>query len=65
MYGEEGLKQQQGNGGGFHDPFDVFRNAFGFGGGGQQQQRRGQNMMAEIEVDLGAIYKGDTTTVRL
>ena len=48
-YGEEGLKQQQG-GGGFHDPFDVFRSAFGFGG--QQQQRRGQNMLAELEVEL-------------
>lgn len=59
-YGEEGLKQQ--GGGGFHDPFDVFRNAFGFGG--QQQQRRGQNMVADFEVDLEAIYKGDTITVR-
>ncbi|KAM0747534.1 DnaJ-domain-containing protein [Meredithblackwellia eburnea MCA 4105] len=57
-FGEEGLKQQ-GNGG-FHDPFDVFRSAFGFGGGGQQQQRRGQNMVAEFEVELEAIYKGDT-----
>lgn len=59
-YGEEGLKQQQG-GGGFHDPFDVFRSAFGFGG--QQQQRRGQNMLAELEVELEAIYKGDAMTV--
>ncbi|ORY72570.1 hypothetical protein BCR35DRAFT_282007 [Leucosporidium creatinivorum] len=57
-FGEEGLKQQQGQGGGFHDPFDVFRNAFG----GGNQQRRGQNMIAEMEVDLESIYKGDTMT---
>ncbi|KAK4703615.1 hypothetical protein P7C70_g2601, partial [Phenoliferia sp. Uapishka_3] len=64
-YGEEGLKQQ--GGGGFHDPFDVFRNAFGGGGfgGGQQQQRRGQNMVAEFEVELEAIYKGDTMTFQI
>ncbi|GAA5830294.1 hypothetical protein JCM11251_001295 [Rhodosporidiobolus azoricus] len=57
-FGEEGLKQREGQGGG-HDPFDVFRNAFGFGGG-QQGQRRGQNMLAEIEVDLKAMYEGDS-----
>ncbi|GAA5948475.1 hypothetical protein JCM21900_002722 [Sporobolomyces salmonicolor] len=58
-YGEEGLKQRE-NGGGGGDPFDVFRRAFGFGGGGQQGQRRGQNMLAEIEVDLKAMYQGDS-----
>ncbi|GAA5901279.1 hypothetical protein JCM5296_005312 [Sporobolomyces johnsonii] len=58
-YGEEGLKQRE-NGGGSGDPFDVFRRAFGFGGGGQQGQRRGQNMLAEIEVDLKAMYEGDS-----
>lgn len=63
-FGEEGLKQQQGGQGGFHDPFDVFRNAFG-GGGGGGQQRRGQNMIAEMEVELEAIYGGDTLTVSL
>ncbi|SCV69125.1 BQ2448_2145 [Microbotryum intermedium] len=55
-FGEEGLKQQQGNGGGFHDPFDIFRQAFG---GQQQQQRKGNNMVADIEVDLESIYSGD------
>ncbi|SCZ97656.1 BZ3500_MvSof-1268-A1-R1_Chr4-3g07341 [Microbotryum saponariae] len=54
-FGEEGLKQQQGGGGAFHDPFDVFRQAFG----GQQQQRKGNNMIADIEVDLESIYSGD------
>ncbi|GAA5885417.1 hypothetical protein JCM6882_009614 [Rhodosporidiobolus microsporus] len=57
-FGEEGLKQREGGGGG-HDPFDVFRSAFGFGGG-QPGQRRGQNMLAEIEVDLKAMYEGDS-----
>lgn len=61
QYGEEGLKKQQG--GGFHDPFDIFRNAFG--GGGQQQQRRGQNMVADVEVDLQSIYTGDSMTFNL
>ncbi|CEQ39745.1 SPOSA6832_01274 [Sporobolomyces salmonicolor] len=61
-YGEEGLKQRE-NGGGGGDPFDVFRRAFGFGGGGQQGQRRGQNMLAEIEVDLKAMYQGDSIKV--
>ncbi|TNY23623.1 DnaJ-domain-containing protein [Rhodotorula diobovata] len=60
-FGEEGLKQQEGGGGGGGDPFNIFRNAFGFGGGGGgQQQRRGQNMLAEIEVDLKAMYEGDS-----
>ncbi|GAA6009049.1 hypothetical protein JCM10207_004077 [Rhodosporidiobolus poonsookiae] len=57
-FGEEGLKQREG-GGGNGDPFDIFRNAFGFGGQ-QQGQRRGQNMLAEIEVDLKAMYQGDS-----
>lgn len=64
-FGEEGLKQQEGGGGGGGDPFNIFRNAFGFGGGGGgQQQRRGQNMLAEIEVDLKAMYEGDSLKVR-
>ncbi|BGP37907.1 DnaJ-related protein scj1 [Rhodotorula kratochvilovae] len=61
-FGEEGLKQSEGaGGGGGGDPFNIFRQAFGFGGaGGGQQQRRGQNMLAEIEVDLKAMYEGDS-----
>ncbi|GAA5951871.1 hypothetical protein JCM8115_005262 [Rhodotorula mucilaginosa] len=57
-YGEEGLKQRESGGGAGGDPYDIFRQAFGFGGG--QQQRRGQNMLAEIEVDLKAMYEGDS-----
>ncbi|GAA6013123.1 hypothetical protein JCM8202_003028 [Rhodotorula sphaerocarpa] len=61
-FGEEGLKQREHGGGGGGDPFDIFRQAFGFGGGGGggAQQRRGQNMLAEIEVDLKAMYEGDS-----
>ena len=60
-YGEEGLKQRESGGGAGGDPYDIFRQAFGFGGG--QQQRRGQNMLAEIEVDLKAMYEGDSMKV--
>lgn len=65
-FGEEGLKRQQqgGQAGGFHDPFDLFRQAFGFGGGAGSGQRKGQSMLAEMQVDLEAIYKGDTIPVR-
>ncbi|KAM0792442.1 hypothetical protein ACM66B_005119 [Microbotryomycetes sp. NB124-2] len=64
-YGEEGLKQQ-GNGGGFHDPFEMFRAAFGGGGGGgQQQQRRGQNMLADLTVELESVYTGDTVQISI
>ena len=56
------MKQQQG-GGGFHDPFDIFRN-FGGGFNQQQGQRKGPGKVAEIEVDLEAIYKGDAMSVR-
>ncbi|GAA5911022.1 uncharacterized protein JCM6883_000679 [Sporobolomyces salmoneus] len=64
-HGEAGLKRSESNGGGGGggDPFDVFRRAFGFGGqggAGQGGQRRGQNMLAEIEVDLKAMYEGDS-----
>ncbi|GAA5989209.1 hypothetical protein JCM10908_001209 [Rhodotorula pacifica] len=59
-YGEEGLRQRESGGGAGGDPYDIFRQAFGFGGGGGQQQRRGQNMLAEIEVDLKAMYEGNS-----
>jgi len=66
-HGEAGLKQRESGGaggGGGGDPFDVFRRAFGFGGGQQGGgQRRGQNMLAEIEVDLEAMYEGDSMKV--
>jgi len=39
----------------------MFRNAFG--GGGRPQERRGQNMVADVEVDLESVYKGDEMTV--
>lgn len=60
-YGEDGLKQQEGGGGHGNDPFAMFRSQFGFG---QQGVRRGQNMLAEIEVDLKSMYEGDSMKVR-
>ncbi|KYQ89257.1 heat shock protein DnaJ family protein [Tieghemostelium lacteum] len=70
QYGEEGLKQGHGGGGGF-DPFDIFANfgGFKFGGGGQQQQggggmkQRGQDIELDIEVSLRDLYIGRTTRV--
>ncbi|KAG0302560.1 DnaJ- protein scj1 [Dissophora globulifera] len=60
-YGEEGLKQQQGqgHGGGFHDPFDIF--AQFFGGGSRQhaeQERKGPEIRVELEVTLEELYSG-------
>ncbi|KAF8924394.1 hypothetical protein EDD21DRAFT_447353 [Dissophora ornata] len=60
-YGEEGLKQQQGQGqGGFHDPFDVFAQFFGGGSRHQhsQEERRGPEIRMELEVTLEELYSG-------
>ncbi|GAA94207.1 uncharacterized protein L969DRAFT_16430 [Mixia osmundae IAM 14324] len=64
VHGEEGLKRQQQGGGGFHDPFDVFRNFFG-GGQQQQGQRKGPNMVSEAEIDLKDIYVGKTFDIEI
>ncbi|POY70243.1 hypothetical protein BMF94_6827 [Rhodotorula taiwanensis] len=59
-FGEEGLKQRE-NGGGSGDPFDMFRQAFGFGNGmGGQQQRKMPTKVAEIDLDLRTMYEGDS-----
>ncbi|KAG0056685.1 DnaJ- protein scj1 [Gryganskiella cystojenkinii] len=66
-YGEEGLKQQQGQGGGgFHDPFDIF--AQFFGGGSRQHQheeRRGPEMRLELEVTLEELYVGKSIEIEV
>ncbi|KAK4058724.1 DnaJ- protein scj1 [Microbotryomycetes sp. JL221] len=65
-YGQEGLNQHTNGGGGFHDPFEMFRQAFGGGGTGQQQQqRRGQNMLADLTIELESVYTGDTVTISI
>lgn len=62
-FGEEGLKQRE-NGGGSGDPFDMFRQAFGFGNGmGGQQQRKMPTKVAEIDLDLRTMYEGDSRRV--
>ncbi|CAD6565297.1 MAG: DnaJ- protein scj1 [Cyphobasidiales sp. Tagirdzhanova-0007] len=60
-YGHDGLRQQaqQGQGGGFHNPFDMFSSFFG-GHSQGQQVRRGPNMVMDMEVDLQDIYTGKT-----
>ncbi|KAJ2723780.1 DnaJ- protein scj1 [Coemansia sp. Benny D115] len=65
-YGEEGLKNQQhsGNGGGFHDPFDIFAQFFGGNvrfdtrGGGRRAKPRGPDVHIRIGVSLLELYKG-------
>jgi DnaJ-related protein SCJ1 len=68
QYGEEGLKQQ-GGGGGFHNPFDVFSQFFGGGGGGGgggfggfggfgRQERKGADINMDLDVTLQDLYLG-------
>ena len=58
-----------GAGGGFHDPFDIFREVFGgsafddfFGGGGSRggggSARAGANLRYDLEISLVEAYKG-------
>jgi len=61
QYGEEGLKS--GGQGGFHSPFDMFRDFGGFkfesrGGGGSPMQQRGPDLELDLEVSLKDIYLG-------
>ncbi|KAG0027177.1 DnaJ- protein scj1 [Podila clonocystis] len=66
-YGEEGLKQQQGQGGGFHDPFDIFAQFFGGGARHQHghQERRGPEMRMELEVTLEELYSGKSIEIEV
>ncbi|RIA89230.1 hypothetical protein C1645_772896 [Glomus cerebriforme] len=59
-YGEEGLKQQNQGGGGFHNPFDIFASFFGGGHFGHQSQseRQGPSIVMELEVELKELYLG-------
>ncbi|KAI1321659.1 DnaJ- protein scj1, partial [Mortierella claussenii] len=69
-YGEEGLKQQQqqGQGGGFHDPFDIFAQFFGGGGGRHQhghQEQKGPETRLELEVTLEELYSGNSIEIEV
>lgn len=65
--GEEGLKQQQSNGGQqHHDPFAAM---FGFGGGQQvhqnSEERRGEDIRLDLPVTLEDLYAGRVFEVQL
>ncbi|KAG0207955.1 DnaJ- protein scj1 [Mortierella sp. GBA30] len=66
-YGEEGLKQQQGQGQGFHDPFDIFAQFFGGGHRHQHaaQERRGPDLRMELEVTLEELYSGKSIDIEV
>lgn len=67
-YGEEGLKQHGGGGGG-HDANDIFSQMFGrfgFGGFGQQQEEeepRGEDVQMRIRATLKDLYMGKTISM--
>jgi molecular chaperone DnaJ len=60
--------QGTGGGGGFHDPFDLFREVFGsggggifehfFGGGGGGEQGRGADLRYDLEIKLEEAARG-------
>lgn len=62
QYGHEGLENHKkgGNGGGGHDPFDIFSRFFGGGGhsGNYNGQRRGHNMEVQLALPLRDFYNG-------
>ncbi|KAF9183887.1 DnaJ- protein scj1 [Haplosporangium sp. Z 767] len=66
-YGEEGLKQQQGQGQGFHDPFDIFAQFFGGGSRHQhaEQERRGPEIHMDLEVTLEELYNGKSIEIEV
>jgi DnaJ-related protein SCJ1 len=66
QYGEEGLKQNAGGGGG--NPFNPFEMFFGQrqgggGGGGAQQMQKGPDVEIDLEVTLQDLYLGRTFEV--
>uniref|UniRef100_A0A1J3FEQ4 Chaperone protein dnaJ 2 n=2 Tax=Noccaea caerulescens TaxID=107243 RepID=A0A1J3FEQ4_NOCCA len=71
QYGEDALKEGMGNGGGGHDPFDIFSSFFGggspFGGGSSRgrRQRRGEDVVHPLKVSLEDLYLGTTKKLSL
>ncbi|CAA7048548.1 unnamed protein product [Microthlaspi erraticum] len=72
QYGEDALKEGMGNGGGGHDPFDIFSSFFGhggspFGGGPSRgrRQRRGEDVVHPLKVSLEDLYLGTTKKLSL
>ncbi|KAK8915231.1 hypothetical protein H634G_08110 [Metarhizium anisopliae BRIP 53293] len=64
-HGHDGVKQHKngGQGGGFHDPFDLFSRFFGGHGhyGHSSQEPRGHNVDVKIKISLRDFYNGATT----
>ncbi|KAF7846323.1 hypothetical protein BT93_L4550 [Corymbia citriodora subsp. variegata] len=60
QYGHEGLAnhRRQGQGGGQHDPFDLFSRFFGGGGHSQPGVRRGPDMEVQLKIPLRDFYNG-------
>ncbi|PWZ38562.1 DnaJ [Zea mays] len=71
QYGEDGLKEGMGGGGGMHDPFDIFQSFFGggssFGGGSTRgrRQRRGDDVVHPLKVSLEDLYNGTSKKLSL
>lgn len=68
--------QGAGSGGGFHDPFDLFREVFGAGGGGifehffggggsAAEQGRGADLRYDLEITLGEAWAGKEETIHV
>mmetsp|Transcript_5763 Transcript_5763/g.16184 ORF Transcript_5763/g.16184 Transcript_5763/m.16184 type:complete len:358 (-) Transcript_5763:779-1852(-) len=64
-YGEEGLKEGAGGGGG-HDPFDIFESFFG-GGGGRRSRgpRKTEDVAHALKLTLEDFYNGVTKKMAL
>ncbi|RKP05486.1 hypothetical protein THASP1DRAFT_19750, partial [Thamnocephalis sphaerospora] len=62
LYGADGVEDNGGGGGGFHDPFDIFSQFFG--GGSRRShskagaERKGPKMVIPLEVSLKELYLG-------
>jgi molecular chaperone DnaJ len=78
-FGHEGLKGGS-YGGGFHDPFDIFREVFGGGGfgsifedffgagsgrGGRRDQRKGSDLQIRLKLTLEEIAAGVTKQLKI
>lgn len=68
-FGHDGLRAESARGGGFHDPFDIFREVFGGGGGGGDifsdlfgggaaARPRGANLRTSVEITLEEAASG-------
>lgn len=61
-YGEEGLKEGGGRGGG---GFDLFSELFGMGGRGHGGKRRGEDLVHRLPVTLEELYNGKETKLAM